>query len=78
MGINERLKKLRTNAKQTQKQVAESIGIMEEAYRTYELGKHIPVAKMIVALADHFDTSTDYILGRTDDPAPLVRRKFDV
>lgn len=31
----------------------------------------IPSAEKIVALADHFDVSTDYLLGRTEDPRPI-------
>ena len=70
MKIAERLKELRAKAGQTQVTVAKSIGVAEVSYQRYELGMHEPVPKILVALADHFDTSADYILGRTDNPSP--------
>lgn len=73
MNISERLKMLRDNAHQTQKQVAESIGMSVRGYQQYELAERKPIPEMIVALADHFDTSTDFILGRTDNSSPPAK-----
>ncbi|MCL2080875.1 MAG: helix-turn-helix transcriptional regulator [Oscillospiraceae bacterium] len=50
--------------------MAESIGISARGYQQYELAERKPIPEILVALADHFDTSTDYILGRTDNPSP--------
>ncbi|NLG24368.1 MAG: hypothetical protein GX558_03365 [Clostridiales bacterium] len=38
-----------------------------------------PVSNVVVRLAEHLDTSTDYLLGRTDNPAPIAKgtRKLD-
>lgn len=67
--FSERLKELRKNKKLTQKSLAEAIGMSETGVQNYELEIRIPNAKTIILLADFFDVSTDYLLGRSDDPA---------
>ena len=66
--LSERLKKIRTNNKKTQKNVSEYLGISERSYRRYELGENEPNNNTLIKLADYFDVSTDYLLGRTDNP----------
>jgi len=63
-----RLKELRRSRKLIQKDVALAIGIHVRTYRRHESGKTEPPATIIVKLADFFDVSTDYLLGRTDNP----------
>lgn len=65
---NERLIKLRKNAKCTQAQMAEKLGVARSTYVTYELGTRQPDHKMLVEIADYFGVSVDYLLGRTDEP----------
>ena len=68
---NDRLRELREDYDLTQKQVAEVIGIRYNVYQRYEYGINlIPIDKLI-RLADYYHTSTDYILGRVDDPRPI-------
>ena len=62
-------KKIRMEKNLTQKQVAEGIEIAEQAYQRYEYGRTIPSAIVLIALADYFDVSLDYLVGRSDDPA---------
>lgn len=62
-------RKLRMEKNLTQKQVAEGIEIAEQAYQRYEYGRTIPSAIVLIALADYFDVSLDYLVGRSDDPA---------
>jgi len=64
--FSDKLKALRKAKGTTQKAVAEHIGILEQAYQKYEYGKHEPNHAITVKLADYFDVSTDYLLGRTD------------
>lgn len=53
-----------------QKEVAAVLGMHPDVYSRYERGlREIPVWALI-KLADYYRTSTDYLLGRTDDPAP--------
>jgi len=70
MKMAERLKELRIKAGQTQVTVADSIGVAEVTYQRYEYGTHDPIQKILIALTDHFNTSADYLLGRTDNPSP--------
>ena len=52
----------------TQKQVAEAIGATENGVQNYERGRRKPTYDMLIALADYFDVSLDYLTGRTDKP----------
>ena len=55
----------------TQKQMAEILHCSQQVYSNYELGQRdIPTA-ILIALAKHYKTSTDYILGLTDKKWPL-------
>jgi transcriptional regulator with XRE-family HTH domain len=62
------LKQLRTSHNITQKQLAEAIGASERGVQNYELGTRKPTYDMLIALADYFDVSLDYLVGRSDDP----------
>lgn len=66
--FSERLKQLRQSRDLTQKQIAELLDIAERNYRRYEAGEVNPVASNLIMLADYFDVSIDYLLGRTDNP----------
>jgi transcriptional regulator with XRE-family HTH domain len=62
---------LRTKKGASQKQVAESLGITEVGYQNYEVGRRKPTFTVLPTIADFFNVSTDYLLGRTDNPARL-------
>jgi transcriptional regulator with XRE-family HTH domain len=62
----ERLKELRKLHKVTQKQISTETAIAERVYQSYEYGKVIPTATTLVTLADYFDVSLDYLVGRSD------------
>lgn len=66
--FSERLKDLRKSKNMTQKQMAIFLECIEQHYQKIEYGKVTPNATMIVKLADFFDVSTDYLLGRSHDP----------
>lgn len=66
--LAEQLKKIRAEMGFTQKQVADGIGIAEQAYQRYEYGRTVPSALVLIALADYFDVSLDYLVGRSDNP----------
>lgn len=63
------LKKLRKSKNITQKQLALDIGASERGIQQYELGERKPTYDMLIALADYFDVSLDYLVGRSDDPS---------
>ena len=69
--FNEHLKKIRKSKGFTQKQVAAAIGITERNYQLYEAGSQKPSFDALIALADYFDVSIDYLVGRSDGPRRL-------
>ena len=58
------LKKLRMKRKLSQKQIAEELKISQQQYSKWEGGIITPNAETLVRLADYFDVSVDYLLGR--------------
>lgn len=64
----ERLKHIRKSQSTTQKQVALAIGTTEQNYQRYERGVQQPTLPVLLALADYFDVSLDYLCGRSDVP----------
>ena len=66
--FSDRLKELRKEKKLKQTDMATFLEITTRHYQDCEYGKVTPSATMLIKLADYFDVSTDYLLGRTDDP----------
>ena len=65
-----RIADLRVDSDRTQRAVAEYLNMNLEVYRRYEKGiREIPVWALL-KLAQLYGTSTDYILGLTDNPSP--------
>lgn len=61
-----RIRDLREDRDLTQKQVAQLLGMSQTGYSKYETGENdIPTA-VLIKLADFYQTTTDYLLGRTD------------
>lgn len=65
-----RLRLLRDMRRLTQREVAEQLGIAPSTLGMYEAGKREPDNDLLVAIAAIYETSTDYLLGLTDNPAP--------
>lgn len=68
MEIHEALKRFRKENNLTQKAVADTLGIKVPAYQRYEYGSVKPAAQIIKDIANAFNVSADYLLGRTDKP----------
>lgn len=69
-----RLRDLREDRDLTQKEVAEILGTSFHYYQKYESGvRPIPVDRLEV-LADFYQTSTDYLLGRTAIREPYPKK----
>lgn len=64
--FRENLKELRKLYGYTQRQVAEKLGISQPSYIRYENGSSEPTLENLVKLADLFDVSADYLLGRKE------------
>ena len=65
-----RLKNLREDKDLMQKEVASVLGIDQRVYSNYETGKREIPTRFVVILANYYNTTTDYILGRTNNPKP--------
>ena len=68
MELKDALRRIRKQRKITQVQAAQAAGISESMYQFYEYGKSEPTASVLIALADYFNVSLDYLVGRSDDP----------
>ena len=62
----QRIQDLRTDADLSQKPLSEILHISQRSYSHYETGsRNIPV-EMLIRLANYYDISVDYLVGRTD------------
>lgn len=68
INLQDALKRFRKEFNITQKQAASAAGIAERVYQSYEYGKVIPTANVLISLANTYDVSLDYLVGRSDDP----------
>lgn len=63
-----RIKQLRTKKKISSQTLADAIGISRPAVSRFEHALDFPHVTTLCALADYFDVSIDYLVGRSDDP----------
>lgn len=71
MGYYKRLRDLREDNDMTQQQVAEYLKMKQPQYSRYEKGYRDIPSDVLIALADLYNTSTDYILERTNNSKPI-------
>lgn len=69
MEFKQRIKQLRLSRGLSQKKLAEATELTETAVQRYEYGARKPAYDVLLALAEYFDVSIDYLVGRTDNPA---------
>lgn len=67
--FSDRLLSIRKSRNISAKDVAGAVGISKSAISQFEAGKNAPSAAVLIALADYFDVSLDYLVGRSDDPS---------
>lgn len=63
-----RLKQLRHSQNVMSKTMAELLQITPRNYQRYETGEVDPPTSKTIRLADYFDVSLDYLVGRSDNP----------
>ena len=68
-----RIKDLREDNDLTQKQIAEYLHIKQNTYSQYENGQRQLPIDALIALAKFYNTSTDYILGLTNEIKPYKK-----
>lgn len=60
----ENIRNLREDADKTQTEIAEYLNVKQTTYSKYELGKiNVPI-EMLIKIADYYDVSLDYLVGR--------------
>ncbi len=62
----QRLRDLRNDKDMNQTEIAEVLGMSQTGYSKYETGENDIPTDVLIKLADFYETSTDYILGRTN------------
>ena len=62
----ERLRELRREKGVTQQTVADYLEVKHRSYQCYEGGDRRPDYERLILLADYFEVTTDYLLGRSD------------
>lgn len=65
-----RIRDLREDRDLLQKDVANYLQCSQVCYSYYEIGRRDIPTDVLIKLADFYETSTDYILGRTNEKAP--------
>ena len=69
-GLQMRIRDLREDKDLTQKDIAEYLHVKQNTYSQYENGQRQLPIDFLIALARFYKTSTDYILGLTDEKRP--------
>lgn len=71
-----RIRNLREDADLTQKQIAEYLNMSQTGYSKYETGENDIPSLIWQALAEFYNTSVDYPMGRTDEKTPYPKAKY--
>ena len=66
--LAKRLKELREGRRIYQRELAEILGMSFRGYQNYETGQSEPKLATLIALADYYQVSIDYLVGRMDAP----------
>ena len=66
--FSDRLRRLRLNKNVMSKSMAELLNITPRNYQRYETGEVDPPTSKTIILADYFNVSLDYLVGRSDNP----------
>ena len=65
--FSSRLREIRIETGKKQKEAAEYLGIKVRSYQAYEAGDREPNIDGLIALADFYEVSLDYLMGRKDE-----------
>ena len=66
--FSQRLRSLRKAKNLNQNQLGQAVGLTQFAISKIERAERAASIEVIFALADYFDISVDYLIGRSDDP----------
>ncbi len=73
MSYYKRIRDLREDNDKTQQEVATYLSMKQPQYHRYESGLRDIPSDVLIALAEYYNTSTDYILGRTNEIKPYKK-----
>jgi len=73
-----RLKEIREDRDITQEEIAKLLEISQAQYSRYETGENLITVDKLDLLANYYNTSTDYLLGRTDELKTYSRSIIDI
>ena len=71
----ERIRNLREDADLTQAEIGAQINVPQRTYAYYESGERMIPPQVLVALAQFYHVSVDYLLGLTDQKTPYFNKK---
>lgn len=74
MNISDRIQSLRKARGITQEQLADAVGVSRQAVSKWEAEQSVPDLERVVAMAEYFDVTTDYLL-RGIEPAPTAQAR---
>lgn len=70
-----RIRDIREDKNYTQEKIAEILNIKQNTYSQIETGKNNIQTDQLIKLAEFYNTSTDYLLGLTNETKPYTRVK---
>lgn len=70
-----KIRDIREDKDLTQKQISKILNCTQQTYSRYETGEITININDIIKLAEFYNTSTDYLLGLTNEKKPYPRRK---
>lgn len=76
--IGDILKQLREQTNKTQEETAKALGIKRSAYSHFENNRNNPDNETLVKMANYFDVSTDYLLGRSTPDRKYIEQETDL
>jgi transcriptional regulator with XRE-family HTH domain len=72
----QRIRDLREDRDISQKEIAQYLNIKQNTYSRYETSDRSIPLEVMGELADLYNTSVDYLMGRTDEPKPYTRARI--
>lgn len=75
--LGERIAQLRKNKNLSQAKLAQKLSVNRATLSNWEIGRALPDVNMLVVIADFFNVTTDYLLGRTLLKGPVPGGNWD-
>lgn len=76
--IGNRIKFLREKSEITQTELSKVLKLSKSTISQYETDTNTPPDDIKIAMANYFNVSLDYLMGRTEDPTPINKNDVDI